>query len=133
MREEYEEMFKRMEKEMEASKQKLEGLEALLKEMTSPDNKNVFDPEDISAVQGQHAKRAAELEGLETDYTKRRNYYETALLGMKDNLETRRKVLAEVDTAHKVFEDNPELREFFVNKQALLTKMYKETCTLLSH
>jgi chromosome segregation ATPase len=132
-REHYEKMFRDMEKNIKDLKGRLTALESLLKEMTDDSNKGVFDPEDINEVNLQYDKKMAELEALEGDYRRKRDYYDTALLAMEQKVETRRQILEKVDTAHRVFDNNPELKDFFINKQALLTKYYRDTCTLLSH
>jgi hypothetical protein len=127
----YDKMFVEMEKKIEQLEKKIAIHDKLLQ--TMQENDDAFDEEDVAKVQTVVYRTGMELEKLQEEYNKRKHCYQNTTVAMKGKLDKRQHILEEFDRNHRILSDNPELSDFFVNKQVGLKKIWIEACNQLLH
>ena len=118
------ELFHQLESGISEEEDAIKGLQALLVRVKE-DTSQSFDKTDIGWITETLEQRTSKRDWLKSEITTKRNKYEGSYMRLKKVVETRIKILEDMDSAFGVLGKNPELKAKLVKKQADLMMMLK--------
>jgi hypothetical protein len=86
-------------------------------------NSNFFDSQDFSIIQKCINKKMEQIKNLETNYNKHINHLLMTVMIIKKTVDTRRKILENLDKDMQILKSDKELKNFFVHKHFELLKL----------
>lgn len=116
------EAYRKLERGFEEEDQAVRGLQALLHSIEQSES-GAFDKEDTEWIQQVLQKRMQKRDWFQDELSNRRNKYEANYVALQRIVETRRRMLEDMEDCHKVLSNNPELKIKLVKKQADLTAL----------
>lgn len=119
-------IFEKLEEEIKQLKSQEESLTRFLKHLDTNEN---FDTEDKKTVLGKLKQIMLLQQTLQKTLDEKKNIYETQIKQMKAAVDARQKVLENYDHSEQVFQQFPDLLQYFASKQKRLTEVVEEAKT----
>ncbi len=121
-----EEYLEELEKKVtETYPKKIESLISLREAIMYPEVSDCFDGEDLGWIDDELKKLSKELECFRKEWRHKNHLYKDTLVEMEKMLETRERILNEVDSETQFFLHQPKITCSFAAKQAELVKEMK--------
>ena len=117
------EIFQSLTQRVQKATDVLQHLQELLDKMQR--HPDAFDKEDLSYVQQRISQVQDDRKAAEQELHRRQHLYVNTVKRLETALVTRMKILEATDSETQVLEENPELMQWLVQKQASMTEMLR--------
>lgn len=119
--ENYQSYFQELFNQIEADEENIVQLNNLKQKAMNVTN--TYAKEDFEKIDSYIAVRTKSLKLLKDQYQSKSDLYMKVLVDLKSKIDTRKNLMQEFGTT---FDANPELKQFFIQKQAVLDQVYKD-------